>query len=352
MHELHRPARPRRILVTGAAGFIGAALCRELLAAGWEVTGLDDFSSGWPERLPGSERFQLVEADVSTPGTLTGLLACGEFSVVVHLAARVGVRSVLRDPEGCRESNLRGVEELIAGLAALPAERRPRLLAASSSEVYRESSAQLSEEAATRPTDGAGRWAYAASKLRGEELLDAAGLWPPGAGPVHLRFFNVVGPGQDADSGMVLPTFIECALEGRDLPVHGDGAQVRTFAHVEEVARVLRELTQLPQLPAGPLNIGGSARTTIAELAQLVRTEASSSGALRPTDPLARCGSNFEEVQHREPSLARLESLGVALPSMSLLELVRDSLERHEALRGRALLSPLPVSSSCASPAS
>jgi UDP-glucose 4-epimerase len=352
MPEQDRPARPPRALVTGAAGFIGAALCHELLGAGWSVLGLDDFSSGWRARLPESADFELLEGDVSEPGLLTRVLSEGDVEFVVHLAARVGVRSVLRDPEGCRASNLRGVEELISAIAALPAQRRPRLLAASSSEVYRESDRLLAEDALTRPTDGAGRWAYAGSKLRGEELLDAAQLWPEEAGAVHLRFFNVVGPGQDSDSGMVLPTFVECALEGRDLPVHGDGAQVRTFAHVDEVARVLRQLVELRRLPGGPLNIGGSARTSIAELAQLVRTEARSAGVVRSTDPRDRCGANFEEVLHREPSLARLESLGVELPSLSLEEIVRDSLARHAQLRFFGRQTQLTSSSTCASPAS
>ena len=352
MPEQDRPARPPRALVTGAAGFIGAALCHELLGSGWRVSGLDDFSSGWRGRLCESAGFELIEAGVSEPGRLTRVLGEGDFQVVVHLAARVGVRSVLRDPEGCRASNLRGVEELISAIASLPAVLRPRLLAASSSEVYRESERLLSEDAPTRPTDGAGRWAYAGSKLRGEELLDAAQLWPAECGAVHLRFFNVVGPGQDSDSGMVLPTFVECALEGRDLPVHGDGAQVRTFAHVDEVARVLRELVALPRLPGGALNIGGTARTSIEELAQLVRAEAKAAGSVRWTDPRDRCGANFEDVLHREPSLARLVSLGVRVPSMSLAQIVRDSLERHEQLRIPGRLTQLTSSSSCASPAS
>ncbi|MCB9915497.1 MAG: NAD-dependent epimerase/dehydratase family protein [Planctomycetes bacterium] len=347
------PRRPSslRVLVTGAAGFIGGRLAHELCAAGHRVLGLDDFSTGWPERLPRAGAFELVEGDVSAPGVLARLVAREEPHVLVHLAARVGVRAVLRDPEGCRAANLRGVGELLTAVEALPRARRPRVLAASSSEVYAEKPGPLREGDPTRPTDGAGRWAYAASKLRGEELLDASGLWDAARGPLHLRFFNVVGPGQDGDSGMVLPTFVERALDGRPIPVHGDGAQVRTFAHVDEVARALRALVEAEHAPGGALNVGGAARTSILALARLVAERAGRGSAVRFTDPRARCGANFEDVRFREPDLARLAELGVAAPALDLTSLVDDSLARHRELaRPRAATSRGPAP--CASPAS
>ncbi len=344
--------RKRRLLVTGAAGFIGAALCQRLLDSGWSVCGLDNFSSGWPERLPHEADFDFIEADVGEPGGLRRLLEGGGFEAVVHLAARVGVRAVLRDPEGCRASNLRGIHELIEAIRALPQARRPRLLAASSSEVYDHSGAPLAEGDPTRPTSGAGRWAYAASKLRGEELLDEAQLWPAERGPVHLRFFNVVGPGQDADSGMVLPTFIESAVQGLPIPVHGDGTQVRTFAHVEEVARTLCELLEHRALPAGALNVGGSARTSIKALAALLRSSTGAACEVSLTDPRSRCGANFEDVSFREPDLRRLSALGVSVPSMSLAEIVRTSVARHFELRRPQRVTANKPLGSCVSPAS
>jgi UDP-glucose 4-epimerase len=197
-----------------------------------------------------------------------------------------------------------------------------------------------------------GRWAYAASKLRGEQLLDDADLWSPGAAAVHLRFFNVVGPGQDSDSGMVLPTFVENALAGAPIPVHGDGAAQRTFAHVDEVARVLRELVEHPALPGGALNVGGGARTTIAHLAQLVRAGSALKSELHYIDPRSLCGANFEEVAFRQPDLARLSTLGVALPAMGLERIVQDSLERHAGLCRQSSANPALKSPPCASPAS
>ena len=338
--------------MTGAAGFIGSRLVRQLLDAGRGVLAIDDFSGGWPERLPDHPRFEFHAGDVAEVGGLEALLCgAGPVDAVVHLAARVGVRAVLRDPEGCRSSNLRGVREILRAVQALPSDSRPRVLAASSSEVYAESFGALAEGDATRRTDAVGRWAYAASKLRGEEILDEArALWPTSRRPVHLRFFNVAGPGQDSESGMVLPTFVERALRGEPLPVHGDGSQVRTFAHVDEVGRILRRLVEHPSLPAGALNVGGRARTSIRDLAACVVRAAATTSAIEFTDPRRACGSEFEEIRFREPALERLRTLGLEEPNLSLEAIVADTVRRHPAL-----IRPRPRSArgtTCVSPAS
>jgi UDP-glucose 4-epimerase len=347
----------RRLLLTGAAGFIGSRLARELCQAGWSVLGVDDLSGGWPERLCDHPNFAFRELDVTEPGAMVRLLAHeGPFTDLVHLAARVGVRMVLRDPEGCRSANLRAVHELLAAVDGLSLLDRPRVLAASSSEVYVDRPGPLREGDPTRPTASAGRWAYAASKLSGEFMLDGArDLWRPERAPVHLRFFNVVGPGQDSETGMVLPTFVERALAGEPIPVHGDGEQVRTFAHVDEVARTLRQALELPVLPPGALNVGGTARTSILDLARCVRTTSGAMSAIEHDDPRVSLGANFEEVAYREPDLARLRALGLEVPAASLEAIVTDTLENHlRCVRPAGPASPraaLPRVA-CASPAS
>ncbi len=348
--------RPSRLLISGVAGLIGSRLARELLAAGWEVLGIDDFSGGWKERLPSHDCFRFVELDMTEPGALGDLLrreiqVGGPFEAFVHLAARVGVRSVLRDPEGCRDSNLNGVGALTEALSSLADTDRPRVYAASTSEVYREARRPLHEGDATRSTAGEGRWAYAGSKLRGEQLLDeACASWTASKRPIHLRFFNVVGPGQDAASGMVLANFVEQALAGQDIRVHGDGSQVRTFAHVNEVARSLAEIVVQGNCPAGPLNLGGVALTEIGDLARCVLRLSGSTSTIMNTNPLEDCGSNFEPIHYREPDLGRLASFGVHLPQMSLEDIVLDSLQKHSLLSKPSQRDPR--SSMCVSPAS
>lgn len=340
----------RRLLLTGAAGLVGSSLAARCLEAGWEVLGVDDLSGGWRERLPEHPRLDLVVDDAARPGLLADLIRRWRPAHLVHLAARVGVRAVLADPEGCRAVNLRLSYAVGEAVAASPAGATPRVWAASSSEVYADSPEPLAEDAALRPTTGAGRWAYAASKRLGEECLDAALAGLPGASPVHLRFFNVVGPGQDAESGMVLPTFVERALAGQPLPVHGSGEQLRTYAHVDEVARTLLELLERQEAPAGALNLGGQARATVLELAHCVQRLAPTAPALESIDPRLELGERFEEVPAREPDLGRLARLGVSLPSADLEAIVADALARHPDLARPASCTSSPAA--CASPAS
>ncbi|TDJ76410.1 MAG: NAD-dependent epimerase/dehydratase family protein [Planctomycetota bacterium] len=362
-HPYYLPTPVRRapgsILVTGGAGFIGGCVARELLAGGTRVVVADDLSSGFAARVPGE--CELHRVDVSDPARLTALLTgAGPFDAVLHLAARVGVRRVLAAPEACRHENLAGVRALLCALESLPAGKRPRVFAASTSEVYREKRGPLEECDAVRDERGVGRWAYAGSKLAGERALDAARhLWPDGAGPVHLRFFNVVGPGQDAESGMVLPTFVEQALAGRPLTVHGDGTQVRTLGHVDDVARALAAIVREPGFPAGALNLGGTARTTVLALAEEVsRACRARTGVRAPVatvDPRRVLSPSFEAVTYRVPSFGRARSLGVRIPARALAAIVADTIERHEDLRHpRAETCPRAGSgrSVCASPAS
>ena len=199
-----------------------------------------------------------------------------------------------------------------------------------------------------------GRWAYAASKLACERRLDAArDLWPRESRPVHLRFFNVVGPGQDASSGMMLPTFIEQALAGLPLTVHGDGCQMRTLAHVDEVAETLCALIARAGVPGGPLNIGGCARASVLDIAREVERSAGVELGIEFVDPRASLGLEFEPVAWREPALGALARIGVPLPSSSLVEIVRDTWRRHAALvQSMRTVVPLERNVACASLAS
>jgi UDP-glucose 4-epimerase len=153
---------------------------------------------------------------------------------------------------------------------------------------------------------------------------------------VHLRFFNVVGPGQDAVSGMVLPRFVEAALRGATLEVHGDGAQVRTFAHVDDVARDVAALAlgRSDHFAGGPLNLGGTAHASVRALAELVAARAEHHGLPNPSitrvDPLRAVAPSFADVRHRVPDLARARGLGLAQRARSLAAIVDDMFARHD----------------------
>lgn len=342
------------MLVTGGAGFLGAALCRALAASERAVLALDDLSSGRRERLEGRNGpsgsghlrgIELVVGDVRDTRLLAELVA--RSGLVVHLAARVGVRRILAAPAACARENVAGVESLIAALTTVPAASRPRVLFASTSEVYAPSDAPLHEASPLRESASDGRYAYATSKRRGEELLDACGLWAPGRAPIHLRFFNVVGPGQDSSSGMVLPTFLEQAARGAPLPIHGDGSQERTYAHVDDVAAIVARLCGSEgDRITGPLNVGGRARATVLELARCVIARSGSRAGWSFVDARAELGAGFAEVPTRRADLSRLEALLGPIDARALDAIVADAWSRHASLARSAPLR------SCASLAS
>jgi UDP-glucose 4-epimerase len=244
-----------RVVVTGGAGFIGANLCRHLLRAGvGPVTVLDDLSSGRRDNLDGVD-VELVEGSILDPATVDGCLAGA--GAVVHLAARPSVPRSVSDPGSSHRVNATGTFEV------LEAARRaggPHVVVASSSSVYGANPVlPKHEELATRPMSP-----YAAAKLASESYALA---WQASYGlPVlAFRFFNVFGPLQAADHAYaaVVPAFLSAAIDGRPLPVHGDGSQSRDFTFVDSVCAVLVDAVQRRVAHPGPVNLAFGARTDL-----------------------------------------------------------------------------------------
>lgn len=306
-------------MITGGAGFIGRALSWSFARRDVPVVRVDCRHAD-----DGFEGLERSFEDLAGGASL-GLLA--EARAVVHLAGRVGVRNVVREPAVVADANKSLAGQLLRVLSLLPRSERPRIFAASTSEVYLPKRTPLSERDPTRGVAESGRWAYAASKVACERMFDEA---HSGArGPVHMRFFNVVGPGQDSTQGMMLPTFVEHALAGLPLPVHGDGSSVRMLAHVDDVAETIAELVLRDDVPAGPLNIGGTASASVLEIAHAVIAHSGRRSAIIHVDPRQVVGEAFEDVLWREPDLTRLRSLGVPVPTRSLEAIVQDTLARH-----------------------
>jgi len=326
--------RPCRIVVAGGAGLIGSGVVRALerASSGRRDVLVLDRRSG-----PGIRAADLADAR----DWKRELASFGRADSILLLAGVVGVARVLADPEAARRGNLAPVEALLGALAECRDRELPRIVYASSSEVYLPARRPLREDDPVRAPHEVGRWAYAAAKIAGERRLTSARAWPVGREPVAVRFFNVVGPGQESAQGMVLPAFVERARAGLPLCVHGTGEQVRTLAHVDEVADVLVELLTRESVPGGPLNVGGVARASVLEIAQSVARAAGGACDLEHVDPRRAVHPTFEDVAWRVPDLGRLASLGIAAPSRGLDAIVQDVWDRHA-----------PVYLACASPAS
>ena len=223
-----------RIIVTGAAGFIGSHTVEALLARGHEVVGVDNFRTGRRENLAaaqGRPGFAFVEGDVAEPGTLARAAGAGRVDAIVHLAALVSVPESIQNPEENYRLNVRATH-LVAEAAR--AWGGARLVFASSAAVYGNcDQLPLGEEAPKGPISP-----YGAAKLASEALLLGHGA-AYGMTVRCQRYFNVYGPRQDPKSPYsgVLSAFTARYLAGRAPTIFGDGEQTRDFVYVGDVAR-------------------------------------------------------------------------------------------------------------------
>lgn len=252
-----------RVVVTGGAGFIGANLCGALSAAGHTAVALDDLSTGERSNLDGDDA-RLVEGSILDTHLVRRTVEGADS--VVHLAARPSVPRSIADPVASHEANASGTVSVLE--AARNAEVRHIVVASSSSVYGANPTLPKHEDLATLP-----RSPYAASKLATEAYaLAYANSF--GLDVLAFRFFNVFGPLQPAGHAYaaVIPAFVDAALGGRPLTVHGDGKQTRDFTFVDSVARVIVDAVERKVAFDGPVNLAfGSRRSLLDVIAELER---------------------------------------------------------------------------------
>lgn len=228
----------RRVLVTGAAGFLGSHLCDRLLAEGHRVWGLDSFDPYYDPELKrrnlrealAHPAMELVEGDVRDRSLLDRTLERAAPDVIVHLAAEPGVRRSFEDPALVFDVNVGGTVEL---LEAMVAAGTKRLVLASSSSVYDqgERGPSVEDEPADRPISP-----YAASK-RAAELACHSHARNHGIAVRCMRIFSAYGPRQRPD--LAVHKFTRLIAEGRPLPIYGDGSTARDYTYVDDVVNGL-----------------------------------------------------------------------------------------------------------------
>src|SRR5207247_938010 len=233
---------------------------------GWEVFVLDDVSTGLLENvahLRDQNDFHLVVDSVLSPAVVSELVH--KCDVVYHLAAAVGVRLIVERPVRTMVTNVQGTETVLGYCS----EFGKRVLVASSSEVYgdhREERPLSEEDRRIYGPTTEKRWLYADSKAMDEHLALSYHL-ERGLDAVVVRLFNTVGPRQRGQYGMVIPRFVDAALAGEPLEVHGDGSQTRSFCHVTDVVRALTGLMDAGQISGEIFNVGSTERLRIIPLA-------------------------------------------------------------------------------------
>ena len=320
------PASPRRSLVSGGAGFIGSHLVELLLERGDHVTVIDDLSTGRLDNLASArqlapDRLRFIEAELSRALQTFGP---GEtFDQFYHLAASVGVKRVMDRPIESIDTN---ILETSAALR-FASERSCAILIASSSEVYGKPSTDVfreDDDVVYGPTTIT-RWSYACSKAI-DEFLALAYHARQQLPVVVVRFFNTIGPRQVGEYGMVVPRFVEAALAGRPLEVHGDGSQSRCFCDVRDVVQVLPTLLGSTPCHGRIFNVGSDQPISIQQLAQSVIRVTGSTSVVRTIEYSQAFGpgAGFEDLRHRRPSLERIRSATGFTTTIPLDVTIRD----------------------------
>ncbi|MDA0667542.1 MAG: GDP-mannose 4,6-dehydratase [Planctomycetota bacterium] len=263
-----QPQPFQKVLVTGAAGFIGSTLVDCLLAQGKEVVGLDNFDPYYDpqqkrdnlEAALQHENFQMYEADILDVPLLERVFAQHSFDVVVHLAAKAGVRPSIENPAAYFQVNVEGTLNVLNQLRVNP---KTRLVMASSSSVYGNNlSAPFVETTETsQPVSP-----YAASKKAGEVLAYSyAKLY--GIPMSLLRFFTVYGPRQRPE--MAIAMFFKLIQKGEQVPMFGDGSTARDYTYVGDIVDgILRSMKRTEGFEI--YNLGNSSPVSLLEMIQAV----------------------------------------------------------------------------------
>ena len=302
-----------KAVITGGAGFIGSHLADELVARGYDVTIIDDLSTGKEANIAHllkKRAVEFVEGSINTPGRLEKALRGA--GPVFHLAAVSGVPQSIADPLATHEINVTGTLNV---LLAARQNRVAKVIFASSAAVYGDTLTQpQGEDLLPNPQSP-----YAASKLAGEHYC--AVFHRIYALPTTvLRFYNVYGPRQDPDAAYagVIPKFIDAIARGDPPVVFGDGERTRDFTFVKDVVAAL--VLAAESGAAGVYNIGSGRKISIIELARtIVRAMGQK---LQPQHQAARPG----EVGHSWADISRAGSFGYR-PSVNLEEGLKLTIE-------------------------
>ncbi len=247
-------------LITGGAGFLGAALSNRLLRQGHHVRVLDDLSTGNPDALDPEVHF--TRGDINNRPKLWTLLQ--DIDCVYHLAARVSVQESILFPRDYAEVNVGGTATLME--AARDA-GTPRVVLASSGAIYgNQEEPMMSEDMPPHPSSP-----YAVSKLSSEWYVRTIGALA-GIETLCLRIFNAYGPGQPlpASHPPVIPNFIRQCLQNGTLVFHSDGNQTRDYVYVDDVVNALVASGTAKGINGQVINIGSGTETSIRDLAKVV----------------------------------------------------------------------------------
>lgn len=315
----------KKVVITGGAGFIGSNLIRKLIEKDIEkILVIDDLSTGNIDNISefkDSNFIEFVENRVEDCQNLNSLIKGYDFCF--HLAAGVGVQYIMENVSKALLTNIEGTHKIIESckVNGIP------LLLTSTSEVYGVSDDPIwTEESKSLigpPTKL--RWSYAASKLI-DEFLALSEFNDGKLNPIIVRLFNIIGNNQLSKFGMVVPKFIEAALENKPLIIHGDGTQTRSFTWVGDVVNYFYLLAE-KQLYGEIFNIGQTEEISIKNLAEMIIKETDSKSEIIFKTHKEVYGERFEDPMRRTPSIKKIVEATDYSPTMTIPEMIKEIID-------------------------
>ena len=309
-----------RVFITGGAGFIGSHLADHYVAAGDQVTILDNFSTGSKTNISHLEgKVTTVDGDIRNIELVESLTK--DANLVLHMAAALGVNTILESPLESMSTNITGSEVVLNAAAKF----NKRIIIASTSEIYGKNSKQPLSETDDRVVGAPQkiRWTYSDAKAIEEAMAFA--LHQEKKLPVTtVRLFNTVGPRQTGRYGMVVPRFVHAALKNEPITIYGDGTQSRVFCHVADAVQAIATMAATDSTIGDVYNVGGTGEVTIKQLAEQVLAITGSESQITYTPYSDAYPAGFEDIQRRVPDISKVKSAINWAPTKDLKQIISD----------------------------
>jgi len=309
-----------RVLITGGAGFIGSHLADHYVDAGHTVTLLDNFSTGSTTNISHLDgKVTTVDGDIRSVELVDQLTK--DSDLVLHMAAALGVNTILESPLESMSTNITGSEVVLHAAA----KHNKRIIIASTSEIYGKNSKQPLNETDDRVVGAPQkiRWTYSDAKAIEEAMAFA--LYQEKKLPVTtVRLFNTVGPRQTGRYGMVVPRFVQAALKSEPLTIYGDGTQSRVFCHVYDAVQAIVTMAANNVTIGDVYNVGGTGEVTIKQLAEQILKITGSKSEITYTAYSDAYPAGFEDIQRRVPDISKVKSAIGWAPTKDLTQIITD----------------------------
>ena len=312
-----------RVFITGGAGFIGSHLADHYVAAGDQVTILDNFSTGSKTNIAHLDgKITTVDGDIRNIELVEFLTK--DADLVLHMAAALGVNTILESPLESMSTNITGSEVVLNAAAKF----NKRIIIASTSEIYGKNPKQPLNETDDRVVGAPQkiRWTYSDAKAIEEAMAFA--LHREKKLPVTtVRLFNTVGPRQTGRYGMVVPRFVHAALNNEPITIYGDGTQSRVFCHVADAVQAIATMAATDSTIGDVFNVGGTGEVTIKQLAEQVVALTGSTSEITYTPYSDAYPAGFEDIQRRVPDISKVKSAIKWAPTKDLKQIISDIAE-------------------------